>query len=460
MSQAAKKAAIRGSGPVRSPPSSQRLPICVFALRDTSVIKNIERDFKLLNIRVIFVNTVAELAKLQSVPETFLNFVDVSLFPESVKIVANRDKNLKSYWIAVSTPMSIPQSLALYKLGMADILTLPVHPITYRNRAKAVLARYLRLLETERKNEIAQAPVEEVKKATNLPGSLHNLDRKSSWYPRVLEKLKSPLVTGVYGRHKVFESRMYFHEQASNVIAKQAELFKEVETLEARMAYFREISQLETRALIWGTQQRWSQNCRVIKGEKGVERVYFAYPRGTNRGEFKESFEEANAKLVYVSFCLDRVRLFFSVDAKDLLFETDSWSVPMPQLLFQVQRREFFRLALKESLKFRIRITNKVFKGQEFQALNISAGGALVLVVRHQAQFFEVASVCQKVEFEVYGKVVKCAAAVQWKSDANVEDMCKVGLRLVDMDPVDRDGLNLFVMEEAYDYLRRYIAVD
>ncbi len=450
--------------------ASRRQYVCVFAIKNPKLQKLIEIEFRDVPIRIAFVSTIEDLQHYQTSQDTFLNFVDIQAFPDAAKVLGARNKNSKAFWVAIGDQLSVQFNQMLLKIGISDILPNPVHPVTFKSRARALLVRYTQMLKKEkivlehnrnknlRNTHLALTSIDKgpAKPTLSPKATVARPQIKPSKAPQNV----SPMQTGVFGKHRVFSERLKVIDKARKVLRPQKDLFQSVSTATQKAAFIKELNQLSPRAQVWGPKQKWQRSCRVVAGQSQDGRVHFSYPRGVYRQEFQDLLMSSPVGRIFVSFCLNRVRLFFGQNPKEFRFDLNEFSVKFPDDIFQVQRREFFRFNLTETLSVGIKITNKFFDGLEFNALNISAGGALITASDKDAAKFSVKDACRKIEFVVYGKVIECAAIVQWKSPADDEGMCNIGLRFVNMDPMDRDGLNLFVMEEAYQYLQSYVAID
>ncbi len=440
----------------------EEYPVCVFALGAYAPREELDREFFQLGIHAHFVRTIEELQIIQSRPNVFASFIDLKAFPAAARIFQGRSVKQKSICVALMPELTIESSRMLAELGFFEVLTLPVNPLTFKSKAKALLGRFL----------ISPGMPPGIKLSRNKSNlvshgrtrAIWHIDESlSSWKTESLNPKTSPLVTGQYGDRIVPVKRLNFHREVSARLASSKELFRVIQGNDERESYIREMIRRKLKVFFWAKQQRWQHSCQVDQNRLDHRKLNFQYPKGMMRKQFQDSLVSAGVSKIFAKVDLNRAKVLFGQNLTELTLDERTFSINLPKQFFQVQQRKYFRLQLTKQNSFKMELRFSQMNCREFWLEEISAGGALLLMDSEWAAKLTKGQEISELNFEILGKTISCGARIQYiKKIENSESpgTFQVGIKFVGIDPVDRDGVNLFVMEEAYEYMKTFVGPD
>src|SRR4051812_21201645 len=120
-----------------------KLPLAVFAIGHKKSNEELTKQLYDAGIGCVFVKSEEDFQKHQSRPDCFAAFVDLNVFPDFVNQNRLSKRKSKCFYVAITKVLTTGQSAKLFSVGMADILTQPVHAFTFRSRARQLLVRFV-----------------------------------------------------------------------------------------------------------------------------------------------------------------------------------------------------------------------------------------------------------------------------------------------------------------------------
>ncbi|OFZ18665.1 MAG: hypothetical protein A2X94_14245 [Bdellovibrionales bacterium GWB1_55_8] len=231
-----------------------------------------------------------------------------------------------------------------------------------------------------------------------------------------------------------------------------AELFAKVEDEELRTKLILEMSKMQCSALVWTVGQKIRFGAKIRDSEKTPKSLMIEPPASLNPAELQEALQSAQSQL-FVNVSLYRGGVFFV--AEEVYIRDSLIEVVLPKLLYQVQRRSHFRLYVPEEKAMFIRI------GDQFhRILNLSGGGAAFATGQVNSAVFTNGTMLPKVSFQIYNEKIHCKAEVRWSkpfADAPEGSELTVGLQFHNLREADEQRLNLYVLEEGFEYFRQHV---
>jgi len=438
--------------------TAKKLPICVFALANDQLNSALSKELLEAGIKAVFVTNDSQLSALQVLPECFATFVDLKAFPSALNYIRNRKTVEKSFWVAAVPRLNTTQNATLYNMGMVDILTLPVHPFTFKSRARLLLARFVKqhgmpidvllpdgIFNVEKETRLTK----DEDKSSFLKGESLG---QNTFVGRPTVYLSG--TSGIFGNHKVSTERIAFYDHAVKQMLPSPQLFKPVTSTSKRNFFLKEARDKGANATLWTRQQKWKGQFDIISYYAHSNSLILAYSKENDRFSCARTFKEfAGEPLIYLSFSLVRARVFSPMELSQIQTPPEGLTLKVSNELFETQRRSHFRLRWKDtSERMQIKVMSQQGVASQFYpAADLSANGCKLCVNETQAAAFSVGQICPKITLKIYDKNIECTGVVRWKSDG------RLGIQFLSIQDADEKGLQLYIMEESYEYLKNYI---
>ena len=445
-------------------PRFTRLPTCIFALNSNNNNDALIKDLSDVGIGAQFVSGEEELFKVQSQSHCFASFVNLDLYPKLVTWCSDRSQ--KMMWIAVSTPLNKMQTAKLYSQGMTDVLTTPVHPFTYKSRARQLLARFVARHGMPADVQLPTGMIRPPEKfppawggiiakiSSGVTTTSHSTPdtAKTAAQSRPTVQLRNG--SGSFGNHQAPRERLEYLDSAARTLAKLNKLFQEVSPDSKRTLLLNESFARKRPAILWSQQQKWKRRLDVISFNKESNSLILGHGDRSSHNEFIEEFKNLGPDTVFfLCLNLERARIFSALQNQKSQIEAEGLRVQLSGELFETQRRSHFRLHWQDS-RDRIQVSAQFPKPAEFVASNISAHGIQLLLSNHDPLKFKKGQLLTGVKFKVYDQLIECSAVVRWTQHD------RMGLQFLYLPEESEMGLQLYVMEESYTYLKAHVQPD
>lgn len=438
----------------------RKFPRCVFALGSDSLNAVLTKDLSESGIEAVFAKDEASLIETLSAPECFAVFVNLRAFPAASSVLRQRESVSKCYWVAIEERLTTSQSAALYNMGVVDVLTLPVHPFTYRSRARQLLARFVKSHWIPDDILLPQGmfrPTTIIPERTKTDSGRGSAGRVSPDVSTRESSSTRPSVSlanhsGVYGKHRASPERVKYFEKARPSLAPLRKVFEQVSGAEIKQRFMKEAQGHGHSALLWIARQKWKSQFEILSYDPSVGQLALKYPRGLSAQSLKLVFSSLKAEKLFASIALKRARLFFFENPNNLSFAVESLVLKSSAEMFQTQRRSHFRLRWDKPGSFRVLVAHEGAQIlRDYVAVDISANGCQLIMGEAALKSVARGTVFPRVCFNIYGNSVECSGVVRWKKDD------RVGIQFYNLGLDDEEGIQLFVMEESYNYLKEFV---
>ncbi len=245
--------------------------------------------------------------------------------------------------------------------------------------------------------------------------------------------------------------RLKLYSKALAKLAPKPGLFQVVGDPEERLSYLKEVKLLNSPATIWTPHQKLREVSKVDEFSLETKTFRIQYPTGFSQSGFRSALDTHQADRVYFNVNLNRTALFFAQSRSELDMRNDGFHVPLPDSIYEVQRRAHFRLKISDDRNFIVELG----PSGSGRIIDISAGGLGVEVEPQIAQRYKQGDILPNISFEIYGKRLHCSGQVRWIKQGKAEHA--IGLKFIKLDPFDAEGIHLFVMEENFDYINEHL---
>jgi len=235
--------------------------------------------------------------------------------------------------------------------------------------------------------------------------------------------------------------------QIQRGLAPKEKLFSRIANQVHRESYLRELMKTDSTAQIWTPGQQVRFNAQVINVSVEVSTLTLKIPNSID--------PETIFGQLYVNLSYRRGSLFFTIDQRDIGFDGNHLIVKFPEDVYEVQRRNHFRLPLTEETGSFVRIGDRFYK-----MLNVSAGGMAFAADADDQGQFGTGTKLEKVSFEVGAVRIQCQAQVCWCKVSEKEPAgsnLTIGVKFRSIHPATQQALNLFVLEEGFEYLKEHL---
>lgn len=258
-----------------------------------------------------------------------------------------------------------------------------------------------------------------------------------------------------FGTHKSDARRVSYLNKTMPHLAPVPKLFNTINSKSERQDLLHEAQGRKCVATLWTPQQKWKAHFSIQGYDANTEKLLLGYPSGSSSELIKNIFDTMKVKHLFISVPLGRTRIFFTDRFVESALLAGRFELKSPAEMFQTQRRSHFRLAWSEPAEFKVALTPDAdSKPTEFMISDLSANGCQLILGKGSHAFLKRGKLFSKISFDIYKRRIECMAVVRWIKGN------RVGLQFVQLSNQDEEGIQLFVLEESYDYLRSYVVPD
>ena len=447
--------------PAKQESGVKKFPICLVALSDSKLGTTLAHDLIQHGMQVQIVNSLKDYLAASENPAVFSFFVDITAHNWAIKLLKEKKFTPRELWAGVGPKLNTSQHSQMFNLGFADVLTLPLHPVTVRSRARLFLGRYVRTHGMPEEISLpagVKRPTGVLKKPQPVTSNTKPAPKAAGRGARLLK------VRNEFGNHKVLPEKIPVFETAVlDLSGPQKDLFQAL-SQQKRNSVIKEFGEKNANPVIWIKNQKWKSHfvTETLNISEGLLRLKF--PPGVSKASVTQALAAHEIEEVYVSVPLRRGRAFFATPKGTLKIDNLGITLKIPDNIFQTQRRRDFRLILNPIRGFPVHLKPQSTKPRmTFTACNISAGGCQLVLSEHQASLFKRNQTCPEIDFLIFDKKIPCAGIVRWKRStpkdkATERDAYRIGIEFYQMSESDQEGVQLFVLEESFGYLKSFIS--
>lgn len=282
---------------------------------------------------------------------------------------------------------------------------------------------------------------------------------------------------GKFGQKSVEPQRLELFKKSEALFKSKSRLFQLIPSDSEKRSRIQDACQWKCPVILWTAKRQIKELSSVTSfGEIGEE-IRIAYPKGFKKEQLLNELSRLKAEQVYLNINTRRTAIFFAQEVAAIRFEEDSINVGIPEFIYEVQRREFLRHQVSPTTPIHVLIGTGMDQQTAITgyAKDLGAGG---IQIEHplsdskasvRARRLDVGDVFPNVSFEIYGRTIHCSAQLRWKKEIpgvghgagqkagqkaeKTGARILMGLQFVKINPEDREGIRLFVMEESFDYI-------
>jgi hypothetical protein len=263
---------------------------------------------------------------------------------------------------------------------------------------------------------------------------------------------------GSFGEKKsVAPGRIAFYRDVQPRLRSQSKLFVEINDAAECRIYMREAAELAQVATIWTPGQKFRTETAIREYRPSTGSLLLAYPQGMKETEFMSRIKRDGASELLVNANLNRGAIFFQQALSEIQASAKGFEIRSPGLLYEVQRRSHLRYVLlshqsmpvklaRESSRFRVLMVKDISPGGMCLRIDPAADPRGLQLVKDEE--------IQKVSFKIYNREINCSGVIRWRTPG------MAGLEFVGLSAYEAEGIKLFIMEENYEYLKRFVLLD
>jgi DNA-binding response OmpR family regulator len=400
-----------------------RRPICLFVWRGYPHQKVLVESFRLEGFDVLTAASSEEF--LQHVQNTacFLVFVDVNERPELLELIRRMPAKAKSFfWVAVSRRLSTQQSSKFFQMGASDILNVPVHPVTFRSRARMLLIRYLRQHEL---------PADVV-----LPAGVAA--------HKVLQQARVDRVD-VSGLETFTPERRAVIEKTIAAFTPRGRWFGRIDDEALRQGLMRFAHHSKAEALLWSSGRKFRIRGAVSSYDRIFNLLSFEFPNESLSPEiFEKMSVECEGQGVFCNLRLGPGSLFLRAAYR---WEKGNLLLDLQTALYEIQRR----FAIRSSWAVPERVHAEFEIGGQRLKCRLRDASAAGLGIELDALHFgrlKLGETCL-FRFEIDGKIYNAETRLRWRRLAKdkAADVLRAGFVMLQPDEAVRSLLGSWSLE-------------
>lgn len=212
--------------------------------------------------------------------------------------------------------------------------------------------------------------------------------------------------------------------------------------------------------MIWTRDQVHVIHTHLTVFSESEKTFYTWCPKDINPASLLDDLARRNERHCFFSVSLSRANIFFK--AEILGYDAGGLRFRFPDKVFKVQRRKDLRLSVPDGHIIKISFQDPLFPESNMvkKALDISAGGAAILVTEGESPVFVPGLILKNMSFQILERKIECEAEVRYSSVLPVNGRhkgCKVGVQFQKMRAADTQAIASYVFEESRKYFTRFI---
>ncbi len=311
-----------------------------------------------------------------------------------------------------------------------------------------------KFLSTQRGDfERIQEELEDVANETQL--DLEDLEQTAK---EVLPDAQAPFLREFGSKSAISSLRIELYEGAEKKLKPREKLFAAVNSPQPRDSLLDEVEGIENQVILWTEKQKIRKETRVSSQDSGTGHIVVRYPSEFSSSDsFRDAIGQVDGDRLFLNINLNRTSLFFAENRDQVELGPMGIVLSRPEELFEVQRRTHFRFKFSPEREFGVQLAFDA-SGQwtSYLAIDLSSGGLCLEGSPADTTKLTRGAIVPRVCFDIYGKSIQCSAHVCWQKTLP-SGKVRVGLEFVSLDPYDFQGIRLFIMEESFEYLDRFV---
>jgi c-di-GMP-binding flagellar brake protein YcgR len=288
-------------------------------------------------------------------------------------------------------------------------------------------------------------------------------DSSAVGLPSAFGKNAQASVTDQVSRDTRLE-RLRFLSQVSQHLEKKKTLFSLITKSSEKKSYFKEAEENFCPAVLWTRNQEFRMDSRVYDYNAKTEKVSVTLSPQLNDAAFTQIVGNDKATVLFVHINTRRAPVFIVTNAREARAKGRTVGFPASHDMYEVQRRGYFRAQFLEDQGFTASIDLKDSsktdrKSLSYPIVNLSGTGlAFVADIDEQSLLEKGKKIILR--FTVNSVELKTTAEVRWNKQLGTVKKkigLLVGVQFLDFNENTTKELNLYALEQSYEYLKRYI---
>mgnify|MGYP002623440550 CR=1 FL=1 len=297
---------------------------------------------------------------------------------------------------------------------------------------------------------------EEKKVTTRIAGTFLVFKNNSSSVALNLEKIKKSLDLSENENKVLYKNLLFKNEDEAILVSsvENNEVFEIIKSRELRKSYIDESIYEKKMMTIWTSGKEIISHAQIDNLNKEDE-YSIRWSKSENNKKILKEIANGKHQTIYSKIDLPRGLIFFPIYSPTLLNNHQEVAVKLPEKMWRVQRREYFRLEYtKES---NVPFCQIAFGKSRFkvQIANMSAGGLAVYCEKLDEDLYlnrEISEVLMKINGQQY----KTRARIKWCRLNKKSQRLAMGLEFLDFSKGIKMLLDNYVLENTYVYRQSY----
>jgi hypothetical protein len=404
---------------------SSRRPLCLFVWKSYPHEKKIIEAFAQEGFEAVVVTNKDDFICKTQDRACFVAFVQADECPDVVELIGHMPERSRTFlWVAVSGRTSTRDSSIFLKKGAADLLGTPVHPVSFRSRARMLLIRFL--------------------KERNLPDDVilpPGVMQPGNSGPRTFIDLQ-PDWSGL--ERFSFERRAAL-EKTLALFTPRGKWFGVVKDPELRLSLIRFALGTKADGGLWTPGRKTRLSAQVTGYEKGLDILALDLTgERVDEDRKRRIHRESEGDGIFCTLRLGPCSLFFRAP---YFWEDDQLMLELKEAIYELQRR----LAVRGSWPLKGRVPAEFEAGGQQLNCILCDASATGLGVELDPALREVIKVGESCDFrfEIDGKMHAVTARLRWRrlSEEQGRSGLRAGFQLVDPSNSVRDLLGSWALE-------------
>jgi hypothetical protein len=397
-------------------------PEVLFWVAELRAALEIKNSFDDAGFGTRFLKTAEALLSIADERQVFLIITDIKSFVAFRRKYPAEFSALKRYWVLVGEKSVQTQVSALINLGAQDVLTIPVHPVTYLNRARVLLSRFVRTYQYDDDIE--------------LPSGIRR-------------PMNAQFEAQVVRRVELARNRGFGQQKLLAVQAAQ-DAFRPLPKLFSRISQPKAITSLMSEAVHKCDEVvLWTAGRAMILKKKPQEEIV-SEKLVIPLSDFEHVSLKRSGGYIYVAIGLRRGYFFTYCSNSCLMNSPRRLEIPKPASFYSVQRRQGLRLAAEhaQQLVGDVLLGDRIISGMVVdwseRGLAFESAEPLKMKISKSSRAF-------RLNLVLNGQAYELRLEVKWRRKNRLGFlMLNGGEKLV-------DELHLYILERSMAYLEEYV---
>ncbi|OFZ23562.1 MAG: hypothetical protein A2202_04330 [Bdellovibrionales bacterium RIFOXYA1_FULL_36_14] len=249
-----------------------------------------------------------------------------------------------------------------------------------------------------------------------------------------------------------------------------SEIFNEITEKEEKKDYLQDLCENCPHINLWSPRGLLDINC-FLKINHGVQEEFVLKWVMNKKGvEFEKQIGSGEWSEICIRGNIDKGGLFFLIKNPKDYYQENSLKIPVPEMIWKVERREFPRLKFLsfEKTLLKKRAVGGAQPDKKWRVSDISESGIKIYVENEDKKIFQVDTLIDDAVLELEGREIKFKAQIKWFEDIGFVTISKrvklaAGVSFASLAQTDKEFIKQYIhnklqiqKEESFDELLSY----